>query len=141
MVHADSPFLSSGPRVVHDPLRSPDAEGPESTTSDVLRDLLVQKRHVLLSKLQSQVRMVMHSWNITFTSKCMFFYRPYYLFISQLSIFTTLLSLLYPLLCSPFPLSCISLLSSFVILPLFSSYSCTILFITFSQLCLLLSSP
>ena len=53
--HTDSPFLSSGPRVVHDPLRSPDAEGPESAASDVLRDLLVQKRHVLLSKLQSQV--------------------------------------------------------------------------------------
>ncbi|KAK3861391.1 hypothetical protein Pcinc_032642 [Petrolisthes cinctipes] len=52
---SDSAFLSSGPRVVHDPLRSPDMDAPESSaTSDVLRDLLVQKRHVLLSKLQSQ---------------------------------------------------------------------------------------
>ncbi|XP_042207479.1 MAP kinase-activating death domain protein-like [Homarus americanus] len=51
---SDSPFLSSGPRVVHDPLRSPDTETSETAASDVLRDLLVQKRHVLLSKLQSQ---------------------------------------------------------------------------------------
>ncbi|XP_071548982.1 MAP kinase-activating death domain protein isoform X5 [Panulirus ornatus] len=51
---SDSPFLSSGPRVVHDPLRSPETETSETATSDVLRDLLVQKRHVLLSKLQSQ---------------------------------------------------------------------------------------
>ncbi|KAG0714005.1 MAP kinase-activating death domain protein [Chionoecetes opilio] len=51
---SDSPFLSSGPRVVHDPLRSPEAEGPEAAASDALRELLVQKRHVLLSKLQSQ---------------------------------------------------------------------------------------
>ncbi|XP_047475674.1 MAP kinase-activating death domain protein-like isoform X11 [Penaeus chinensis] len=51
---SDSAFLSSGPRVVHDPLRSPDTEGTDTATPDVLRDLLVQKRHVLLSKLQSQ---------------------------------------------------------------------------------------
>ncbi|XP_069171410.1 MAP kinase-activating death domain protein isoform X23 [Procambarus clarkii] len=51
---SDSPFLSSGPRVVHDPLRSPETETAESAASDVLRDILVQKRHVLLSKLQSQ---------------------------------------------------------------------------------------
>ncbi|XP_066959647.1 MAP kinase-activating death domain protein isoform X24 [Macrobrachium rosenbergii] len=44
----------SGPRVVHDPIRSPDADLSETATADVLRDLLVQKRHVLLSKLQSQ---------------------------------------------------------------------------------------
>lgn len=41
--------------MVHDPLRSPDTEGTDTATPDVLRDLLVQKRHVLLSKLQSQV--------------------------------------------------------------------------------------
>ncbi|XP_066959628.1 MAP kinase-activating death domain protein isoform X7 [Macrobrachium rosenbergii] len=51
---SDSPFLTSGPRVVHDPIRSPDADLSETATADVLRDLLVQKRHVLLSKLQSQ---------------------------------------------------------------------------------------
>ncbi|XP_068224793.1 MAP kinase-activating death domain protein-like isoform X6 [Palaemon carinicauda] len=51
---SDSPFLTSGPRVVHDPIRSPDADLSETATPDVLRDLLVQKRHVLLSKLQSQ---------------------------------------------------------------------------------------
>lgn len=63
---SDSPFLS-GPRVVHDPLRSPETETNETATSDVLRDLLVQKRHVLLSKLQSQVSMATYQLSEMYT--------------------------------------------------------------------------
>ena len=84
----DSPFLSSGPRVVHDPLRSPEGEGPETATSDVLRDLLVQKRHVLLSKLQSQV--TIYAWRILSYRKL------YNLFWNSCCLHVSLYSLISP---------------------------------------------
>ena len=52
----DSTFLPTTPRVVHDPLASPDVCSQDNMTSDsVFRELLGQKRQNLRSKIQSQV--------------------------------------------------------------------------------------
>ena len=53
--HLADSIISSGPKLVFDQLKSPDVEDVDPNASDVLRNLLEQKRQVLKSKLQSQV--------------------------------------------------------------------------------------